>query len=177
MPARNSGLFNFKIMTNSVYVKADENGSVIRVYANNYDFGWVIFAQDVASFNNGWLKMTTRSVRQMGKVADLEKLNYKANQELRGQIVITESLTPFNEKDPERDLKIAGTTGIVCTVNGEPIYRQVEYTMDMKRVDVLIDHDNGDEIRAAWAAQQSNNKNIVPSVESLVEATENVFEL
>ncbi len=164
-------------MTNSVFVKADENGGVIRVSANNPEFGWVIFAQEVASFNNGWLKLNTRSVRQMGKVADLEKVGYKANQKLNGQIVITESLTPFNEKDPERDLKIAGTTGVVCTVNGEPIYRQVEYTMDMKRVDVLIDHDNGDEIRAAWAAQQSNSKNITPSIESLVEANENVFDI
>jgi hypothetical protein len=164
-------------MTNSVFVKADENGGVIRVSANNPEFGWVILAQEVASFSNNWLKLNTRSVRQMGKVADLEKVGYKANQKLNGQIVINESITAFNENDPERDLKIAGTTGVVCTVNGEPIYRQVEYTMDMKRVDVLIDHDNGDEIRSAWAAQQSNNKNITPSIESLVEADENVFEI
>jgi hypothetical protein len=163
-------------MTNSVFVKADENGSVIRVSANNPEFGWIIFAQETPSFNNGWLKLTTRSVRQMGKVSDLERLGYRADQKLPGQIVVTESTTPFNENEPERDLKIAGTTGVVCTVNGEPIYRQVEYTRDMNRIDVLIDHDNGDEIRTAWAAQQAGNKNVVPST-STVEELADAFDL
>lgn len=159
-------------MTNSVLVKADENGSVIRVSANNSDFGWVIFAQETPTFNNGWLKLVTRSVRQMGKVSDLERLGYRADQKLPGQIVVMESTTPFNENEPERDLKIAGTTGVVCTVNGEPIYRQVEYTRDMNRVDVLIDHDNGDEIRTAWAIQQNGNKTIVTSTASVEELTD-----
>jgi hypothetical protein len=43
-------------------------------------------------------------------------MGFYAGQELPGTIVIEESLTPFNKKAPERDLKIAGETGIVCRV-------------------------------------------------------------
>ena len=159
-------------MTNSVFIKADENGSVIRVSDKNPDYGWVIFAQETPTFSNNWLKLSTRSVRQMGIVADLERLNYSPNQKLAGQIIVTESFNPFNENEPERDLKIAGSTGVICTVNGEPIYRQTEYTRDMNRVDVLIDHDNTEEIRMAIAQQQNNTKVkvVTNSVEELADA-------
>jgi L-ascorbate metabolism protein UlaG (beta-lactamase superfamily) len=70
-------------------------------------------------------------------------------QELPGRVVIRESLKPFNDKDPSRDLKIAGDTGVVCKVNGQPIYRKTIYTDVAAVEEVQIAHDNIDEIRAA----------------------------
>ena len=150
-------------MTNSVFIKADENGSVIRVSDKNPDYGWVIFAQETPTFSNNWLKLSTRSVRQMGIVADLERLNYSPNQKLAGQIIVTESFNPFNENEPERDLKIAGDTGIVCSVNGQPIYRRSKYSSTVNATDInLIQHDNVEELRAAYAKSiQAGNSSAV----------------
>ena len=44
---------------------------------------------------------------------------------------------------------MAGDTGIVCCVDGQPIYRKTFFTKDQTAEDVLIAHDNGDAIREA----------------------------
>ena len=46
---------------------------------------------------------------------------------LPGKIVVVESLTPFNPENPDRDLKIAGGTGVICRIDDQPIYRQTFY--------------------------------------------------
>ena len=88
---------------------------------------------------------------------DLQQLAFTADQELDGKIVTKEQLTPFNESDPDRDLKMAGDTGIVCSKGGEPIYRRTNYTPDTTAQDVLIAHDNSDEIRIANGTPVSSN--------------------
>jgi len=65
-------------------------------------------------------------------------------------------LTPFNKKNPERDLKIAGDTGIVCTVNGQPIYRRSTYSAASNAQDTLIKHDNVEQLRSAYAQANSS---------------------
>ena len=70
---------------------------------------------------------------------------------MEGKVVVKERLTPFNSKDPERDFKIAGASGIVCTKNGAPIYRKHVVTFDTSAQDVTEEHDNQDEIKAAYA--------------------------
>jgi hypothetical protein len=55
-------------------------------------------------------------------------MEYYGGQMLEGTIVIKESLTPFNEKDPTRDLKVAGSSGILCKVGNDPIYRKTVYS-------------------------------------------------
>jgi hypothetical protein len=64
-------------------------------------------------------------------------------------------MAPFNAKNPERDLKIAGETGIICSVAGAPIYRKTVYSASANAEDVLIKHDNVDQLRAAYAAKST----------------------
>ena len=91
----------------------------------------------------------------------LQEMNYYAGQQLEGSIVIKESLTPFNRKDPSRDLKIAGKTGIVCTVEGQPIYRKTLYTQAANAVDVTIQHDNVEELREAYQRAQFETQSAI----------------
>ena len=44
---------------------------------------------------------------------------------------------------------MAGDTGIVCCVDGQPIYRKTFFVVDTTAQDVLIAHDNGSAIKEA----------------------------
>jgi hypothetical protein len=66
-----------------------------------------------------------------------------------------ESFQPFNQENPDRDLKIAGDTGVICRVDDEPIYRQTFYTTNENAVDELIMHTNANEIREVQAAKRA----------------------
>lgn len=144
-------------MTNStVRVVADELGNIINVSKNSPEYGYVRVQQVVAQVNDeGWLRMTKRSALIKGKVEDLMEMNYADNQELPGKIVVKEQVMPFNEENPERDLKIAGDTGIVCRIDDQPIYRQTFYTTNQNSIDELLMHTNGIEIREVQAAQKT----------------------
>ena len=83
-----------------------------------------------------------------GTVEDLQSMHFFAGQDLEGKIQIKESLEPFSEKYPERDIKKAGETGIICSVEGNPIYRKTVYDMTGAKADKFEQHDNVDELRA-----------------------------
>jgi hypothetical protein len=137
-------------MQNKVQIVPDELGNVIRVSQNNSEFGHVRLQQERVTFGNtGWVNRKTASTLLHGKVEDLREMGIHNMKELTGKIVIRESLEPFNSTDPDRDLKIAGDTGIVCCQDGQPIYRKTMYTADANAEDVLVAHDNGDAIREA----------------------------
>ena len=137
-------------MQNKVQIIPDELGNVIRVSQNNSEFGHVRLQQERVTFGNtGWVNRKTVSTLLHGKVEDLREMGLHNMKELTGKIVIRESLEPFNSTDPDRDLKIAGDTGIVCCQDGQPIYRKTMYTADANAEDVLVAHDNGDAIREA----------------------------
>jgi hypothetical protein len=128
-------------MSNSkVTVVADDNGNVIR-QSKNPEIGYVRVTQDAVSYSaNGWVQRKTRSALILGNIDDLKELKFK------------ESTEPFNSEDPDRDLKIAGSTGIICcTADGEPIYRTTFYDATGLQEDNMIPHANGDAIRAANA--------------------------
>lgn len=144
-----------------VKVLADNNGGIIRVSYNNPEYGYIRVAQEDVQINNGgWLKYATRSALIKGKIEDLQKAKYTEGQEINGKIVIKESLKPFNPQIADKDLKIAGNTGIVCRVEDQPIYRQTIFTQNLNEHDELITHTNGDEIREVQKAQSEMN-NIV----------------
>ena len=144
-------------MNNSkVVVAADKNGNVIGVSTNNPEYGYVRIEQTSVTINNdGWLRNSKRSALLKGKMEDLLALNLKEGQELPGKIVVVESLTPFNPANPDRDLKIAGDTGIICRVDDQPIYRQTFYTMNPNAYDELITHNNSEEIKDVMSAQKA----------------------
>lgn len=142
-----------------VRVTADKNGNVIGVSTNNPEYGFIRVEQTATQINDqGWLRNVKRSALIKGKVEDLVACNYKDGTEIPGKIVVVESLSPFNPVNPDRDLKIAGDTGVICRIDDQPIYRQTFYTSNLNAFDELITHNNTDEIKEVQAAQRSISK-------------------
>jgi hypothetical protein len=143
-------------MSNKVTVAADKNGNVIGVSANNPDYGYFRVEQSTTQINEqGWLRNVKRSALIKGKVEDLMNTNYKEGTEIPGKIVVRESLEPFNPINPDRDLKIAGDTGVICRIDDQPIYRQTFFTSNLNAYDELITHNNSEEIREVQTAQKA----------------------
>jgi hypothetical protein len=140
-------------MQSKVNILADDMGNVIRQSANNSEYGYIRLQQNKVTFgNNGWVKKANVSTLLLGKLEDLQSLDFKVGDQMGGKIVIKEQLEPFNIKDGDRDLKMAGQTGIVCCVDGQPIYRKTFYVADATAQDVLLSHTNGQDIKDANAA-------------------------
>lgn len=144
-------------MNSTVKVVADATtGAVVRVSETNPEFSSVRLEQvRTVIGNNNFIERKVVSTLLQGATADLTAMGFYAGQELPGTIVIEESLTPFNKKTPERDLKVAGETGIVCTVGGQPIYRRAVYSTASNAQDTLIKHDNVEQLRSAYAQANS----------------------
>ena len=96
-----------------------------------------------------------------GTLSELQDSGFFAGQQLDGKIVVEESLEPFNAKTPERDLKVAGDTGVVCTLGGFPIYRRTKFTLDGNAQDTLIKHDNVEQLRAAYSNASKANTSAI----------------
>lgn len=144
-------------MSAKVVVLGNEQGSVITVSENNPEYGFVKVSQVRTMFDdNGFIRSKKVNALIPGKIEEIEMAGFFVGQELAGKVLVKESLTPFNEKDPSRDLKIAGNTGIVCSVAGQPIYRKTLYTNMSNAEDVLVQHDNVEQLRNAYAASQSS---------------------
>jgi hypothetical protein len=139
-----------------VVVTADKNGNVIGVSENNPDYGYVRVEQTGSFINDqGWLRVSKRSALIKGLVKDLMETGFTEGQELDGKVIVVESLNPFNPENPDKDLKIAGETGVVCRIDDQPIYRQSFYTTNNNLQDELIMHTNSEEIREVQAAQRA----------------------
>ena len=139
-----------------VTVTADKNHNLISVSENNPEYGYIRVEQVVTQINNdGWLRNVKRSALIKGKVEDLVASGYKEGTQLPGKIVVVESLTPFNPINPDKNLKIAGASGIICRINDQPIYRDTVYTSNVEAYDELISHDNSEEIKEVMVAQKT----------------------
>lgn len=137
-----------------VKVLADKNNNVINI-SENPEVGFIRVEQEALQYNEmGWLKTTKRTALILGKVDDLLKAGYKAGMEIPGKIVVMESLKPFNAENPDKNLKIAGDTGIICRVEDQPIYRQTFFTPNQDAMDELVHHTNTEEIREVMEAQR-----------------------
>lgn len=140
-------------MKNSVVVTGDAAGNVIMTSKNNPEYGFIRVEQSrMLVDDRGWARKKTVSALIPGKVEDLKGFDWSAGEIVEGKVTVTESLTPFNEQEPSRDLKIAGDTGVICTQDGNPIYRKTVFSFDKNASDTFIKHDNVDEIRAAQKA-------------------------
>ena len=140
---------------NKVNIMADDHGNKIRVSTNNPEFGYIRLQQDTTTIGtNNWLKAQSRSTLVHGKVEELEQ-SFSGMDHLNGQLVIREQINAFDNSNPDRDLKMAGETGVICkavdTETGEvvPIYRKTFFDPTMKMTDTLVPHINSDEIREA----------------------------
>jgi len=140
-------------MNSKVKVTAEEStGSVVVVSKNNPEWGHIRVEQTRISIDdNGFARKRNISALIHGTVEDLKSFKWVNGQEIPGKIIAKESLEPFNMNQPERDYKIAGKTGIVCCQDGQPIYRKTFYTLNSSSDDVLVSHNNVEDIRAAYS--------------------------
>ena len=141
----------------NVIIVGDATGNVINI-SENPEFGYLRLKQETMKIGRGgWLRFENRTALIHGTVNDLMKADYRVNQKLPGKIVVSESLIPFNDKNPDRNLKVAGKTGVVLRVNDQPIYRQTFYTTEENATDELVQHDREcrNEIREVMAAQKA----------------------
>jgi len=147
------------LKNNPVIVMGNENGQVVTPNENNPEQGsiWLTQTSHQVDLLTNFINKKTRNAWIKMPAKDLLELGYKVGDKLPGNIVRIESFEPFS-KDPEyadRDLKIAGDTNIVCKQSGQAIYSITRYTPDETMKDHTIDHDNGEEIKAAQAAQKA----------------------
>jgi len=150
-------------MNSKVVVLADETtGAVVNVSQNNSEYGY-LRVQQVRTMidDNGFLRRKPVSALIPGTVDELKATGFFANQQLDGKIVVEESLEPFNDKEPTRDLKVAGETGIVCTLGGLPIYRRTKMSFDGTSADTLVKHDNIEELRQAYQNASKANSDVL----------------
>lgn len=144
-----------------VKVVADKLGNIIGPSPNNPEYGYIRVEQQTIQINHeGWLKSVKRSALIKGKMEDLEEAGYQDGTELPGKIIVVESLVPFNPENPGKHLKIAGSAGVICRVDDQPIYRESFYTSNPKAHDELISHTNSDEIKNVMSIQALSNLDI-----------------
>ena len=152
-------------MDTKVQVTADKARSVIIKSESNPEFGHIRVEQTrMVLDDNGFARRKKLSALIAGTVEDLAGFGWGANQLVDGKIIVKESLTPFNKREPGRDYKIAGDSGIVCSIEEQPIYRKHFYTFSAKAEDETLEHDNGEAIQAAYAASKAQGA-IEPSKE------------
>jgi hypothetical protein len=158
-------------MKSKVMVVADATtGAVINQSVNNPEYGFIRIEQFVNHYDdNGFLRRRKLSALISGPLSDLQDADYYAGMELSGRIIVQESLTPWNEKNPNRELKVAGSTGIVCRIEGQPIYRRTLYTEKENLTDIFLAHDNVDELRHAYTAQVTKVNTLQPNEEFTID--------
>lgn len=151
-------------MKSKVTVTADKVGSIISVSKNNPEWGHIRVEQNRMSVDdNGFSRLTRHSALIACAVADLVTFGFTAGQELSGNIIVRESVTPFDKTNPERDLKIAGSTGVICMFGDKPIFRKNFYAENPSKMDETLEHTNQQEIQEARASQKASA--LAPSTE------------
>ena len=143
-----------------VIVCGNATGSVITQSKNNPEYGYIQVEQTrtIVDDNTGFATSKRITALIPGLIKDLQAFGWNPGDEVEGKIIFKESLTPFNKKEPERDLKVAGETGIICSIEGKPIYYKTFYRANSAAADEplkdkegnLLKHDNGDAIKAAY---------------------------
>ena len=152
------------IILASVLVTADKLGNAIVPSKENPEWGHVRVEHKRFIVEEGFGRTKTLSALIHAPIVELQAQGFHKGQELAGKIIFKESLTPFNKKNPEKDYKMAGTSGVVCKYNNQPIYRKTFYVQDVNTSDVplmtedgeLLKHTNTEEIKAAYARQKAN---------------------
>lgn len=141
-------------MSKNVTVSANKAGQVVVMSNDNPKFGYIRLEQTRQMIDNrGWLRKKDVSALIQGETEDLIDMNLSAGDQLSGNIIIRESLEPFSTRNPEKDYKYAGDTGVVCCLDGQPIYRKAFYDPSGKLTDELVAHNNTDAIKKATATE------------------------
>jgi hypothetical protein len=150
-------------MITKVVVLTDKKDRVISPSVNNPLFGHIKVKQTRLETDDdtGFVYKRDYYALVHGKLTTLECFGWKANEEVDGKVIVKESRIPFNINDPDRDLKVAGKSGVVCTTQGQPIYRKNFYTTKPGAEDSEpVPHDNEDEIKAVYQNQTSTHNEL-----------------
>lgn len=125
-----------------------ETGAFLTENSKNKEYSTVRLEQEVFTVSGRIVNRSNRVAFMTGKTEDLQSMGLTANGEfpIKGKITVKESTTPFYDG---QEPKQTPDTGIVCKLEGAAIYRQSEFTTDLDAADVLVAHDNGEEIKAA----------------------------
>ena len=143
---------------NPVEIVPNDLGAKIRVSANNPEYAHVLLRQQKTVISpKGWVNSKTVHALLHGKLESIQDIGIASKDTMAGQIVVKESLTPFNHDNPDMDLKRAGSgkDAVICCSHGEPIFRKGFYDPTMLDVDEFIPHTNGDYIRKSIAVDGS----------------------
>ena len=136
-------------------------GELITVSTNNPEYGYMRVSETKTHFNGMWSQDEERSALVLGKVNTLINVVKSAKfGELPGRIVYqdyVQSELPAhikkqmlgNRDESQLKFRQAGEDGPMLTIGGERIVRFAFYTDDMSgnTHDILLQHDNGDDIR------------------------------
>ena len=135
-----------------VTIVKDDMGSAIRISKKNAEYAYVRLTQDRTVISaTGWLESKPYSALIQGKTETLKKSGIGRMKTLPGNIYVTESHT-----GDERNIKRAGKTGIICCVDGEPIYRTMQYDGTGIKQDTLITHNNNEAIKDAYKEESGS---------------------
>ena len=130
-------------MNSKVKVEANKQGDLISRSPNSPQWGWIRVTQmrNVLQEETGIIRPVFCSALVQGKISDLKRLGWKDGMELDGKIIFKDSLTPFRKVNSDKDFKVAGNSGIVCSLEGQAIYRKYLYSANPAAQDVVIEHD------------------------------------
>lgn len=126
---------------------------------SNPDVCYMILRQEVIEVKNNFPQPKLRSCIFFGTQETLSMFIENPEMFKGAKIIRKDSFKPFDTKNPERTLKVAGNTGIVCTKEGMNIYTTTEVSWEENAKDVIIEHDNIEEIKAANRSNLSNTVN------------------
>lgn len=150
-----------------IQMLADDNGNIIRASQNDTTTGFIVLQSKKVQVRGRRAKTVKRSCYISGTLEDLRDLHEVFSVEgIDGKIVIREyvkSQVPdeFLIKNRETkavewdrmQMKRAGNEGPVLTKDGEPIYRFAIYDETGSLPDIIVEHDNGDAVRAHREAE------------------------
>lgn len=128
------------------------DGNAIVVSKNNKEYGHIRLQQNRLMVDEitGFARPKPVYALMPGTVADLRLFGWAPGQDVDGCLFVKEQTEPFNEKDPDRDLKVAGETNIICMLGEKKIYRKVFYSTNPDAQDTLLEHTNTEEIKEAY---------------------------
>lgn len=154
----------------SVKIKANAEGKAVTPYAGNPEFGFIILESTEMVFQNGWIQEKVRSTIQRGAVSALA--GFHIGQELPGKIVVTECLEddipasclsmlqkdlPFEEQIASYLKRAGSDEAPVLTAGGKRILRFTSYDASGTAMDMRVQHDNIEEVKAHNAKASSKD--------------------
>jgi hypothetical protein len=148
-----------------VTVKPNETGAMVRPYASNAAFAYLLLESSEIVMDGEWAREKTRTHIMKGETKILEAIIQKSKGVLPGRIAVrefkegevpAELQSRINSKIPYEEaieglLKRAGKDGPVLVADGQRILRFTDYDANESIMDIRVAHTNQQEV-AAWKA-------------------------